>query len=218
MIMKTQPFIYTVVSAASLLCVASGAYAANSSVEAELKSRPEVSKFYEGLVNTGVINELHSGSGYTIFAPTNEAMDELTQEKYPCFYSEQCRDEVADILRNHIVASEVSFATPRAPGAYSIDGMFLSLSEPRKGDYMVSGANVLSQNQKFGGNFYEIDDVIASPQELADVKTLKYIPVASVEKTVTTDEIYYEPNTGGESVTRTTTTVTTTPPVLVPVR
>lgn len=210
---------------ASLLTSASMSFAGQTSIESELSSRPELSDFYSGLKNTGVINELNRGVPYTIFAPTNAAMAKITETKYPCFYSEQCREEAANILRNHIVPQEISFADPGRFAAVSIDGMNIGLSQPRKGDYYVNGHEVVNQMQLMGGVLYEIDGVIASPQELADVSRLKVVPVAVVvpsqvnEETVT-KKVYYD-SAGDPGHTTTVTTVTKQQPgqvVVVPVQ
>ncbi len=211
--------------AAGFIYSATSSLAGNTSMENEIRNRPELSTFYQGLVNTGVINELNKGVGYTVFAPTNAAMAKMTEAKYPCFYSDQCREEAADILRNHIVPQEVSFADPGRFAAVSIDGTNIGLSEPRKGDYRVDGHNVVAQTQLAGGVLYEIDGVIASPQELTDVSRLKVMPVAVItpdmaEETVT-KKVYYDSAVGEDGVTHTTTTVTTKRPsqvVIVPTR
>lgn len=204
--------------AASTSLFALTAEARNEYIENAIKSRPELSSFYEGLVNTGVINELNSGVPYTIFAPTDEALAELSSEKYPCLYSEQCREEAANILRNHIVPQEVNFNSPGEKGVFSIDKNLIRLGQPRKGNYTADGFNIVGQHQLAGGVIYEIDGVIADARELSAVSQLKYIsapavPAAPAVEQRVTKQIYYSPDgrQDGISETVTTTTTTTTP-------
>ena len=192
-----------------LMSGASIAQAKNAVVEDAIKSRPELSSFYEGLVNTGVINELQSGVSYTVFAPTNEAMAEISRDKYPCFYSAQCKEEIADILRNHITVGEVNFATPNLKSVFSIDKRQVAILETSKGNYSVDGHKVVSQNQLLGNVLHEIDGVIASKEELALVSRLKTPVATNVEKKTITEKVYYAPDGVPDGASKTTVTTVT---------
>lgn len=212
----------------TITCMAAGASfyagyasAGNSTIEDALKSRENLSAFYQGLVNTGVINELDSGASYTVFAPTNDAMKKISQDKYPCFYSQQCADEVADILRNHIVKGEVAMGTtgPTKTGVFSIDGEHLALGTVGNRDYTVNGKEIETQHQLLGSVLYEIDGVIAEPQELSDVGSLKYVhvPVATpVAQQTVQEQMYYAPDGRPDGYSRTVTTTQETPVVITP--
>ncbi len=163
---------------------ATAAEAGNSTVENALKSRDDLSLFYAGLVNTGVINELQEGQSYTVFAPTNEAFAKLPQSQYPCFYSAECKGQVAEILRNHIVPGEkhLSDIGTQAGGImsmFSIDNRHVIGSEPSRGSYAVDGEKVLSENQLFGSILYRVDGLIATPRELAVLTPAPVIRVSS---------------------------------------
>ena len=82
---------------------AAPAKANNSEVESILQSYGDTSMFYQALQNTGVLNELSENRSYTIFAPTNAALAQITPQSYPCFYAVQCRPQIAVMMRNHIV-------------------------------------------------------------------------------------------------------------------
>jgi uncharacterized surface protein with fasciclin (FAS1) repeats len=180
------------IGAVALLALYSNpANAGNAAITDAVERRDNLSSFYEAMVNTGVINELKPGMPYTVFAPTNAAFAKLTQDKYPCLYSAQCKEEIADIVRNHIVPYEVNFSGPKTNAAHSIDDTNLGFSKTNNG-YSVNGIPITSTNQLAGGMLYEIDGVIADPQELAYLTKLKYVvitqtvaPGAIVEKTVT---------------------------------
>lgn len=182
------------------------AQAANSAVENSLKNRPEISTFYQALVNTGVINELSPGLRYTVFAPTNEAFAAISQAKYPCFYAEQCRAQVADVLRNHIVKGEVhvSDAAAQKGVVFSIDKRNVSVAEPHKGTFTADGHSIINQRQTLGGMLYEIDGVIANQQELAWFEAPRTMPVADASPQVITEKVYYSPSGRIDGVTETT--------------
>lgn len=188
---------------------------AGNTVEDALKDRKDLSVFYQALVNTGVINELNNGP-YTIFAPTNEAFSQITQDKYPCFYSNQCREEVATILRHHIVPAEehVSDVVRQKGGVYSINDRYINIAEPYKQHFTADGHEIETQNQLLGGVLYRIDGVIANESEMAEFRTMKEIPVTVLPTTtekIVTEKTYYLPSEArlmpqSTTVTRTITT------------
>lgn len=174
-----------------LVCMTgAAAHADNSTVENALKSRPDLSEFYRGLVNTGVIHELAPDVSYTVFAPTNAAFAGIPVDRYPCFYSQTCREEVAEILRHHIMAGQVYVDTvaQHQGGVYSINKRFVAISEPSRNDYTVDGHAVLTEFMLGEGVLYRINGVIANDYDLAKVETPKYTPVAAQTTTTTTTE------------------------------
>ena len=164
------------VAALAATLAAAAASAHNSTVENALKSRPELSMFYQGLVSTGVINELKEGQPYTVFAPTNDAFAKIPQSQYPCFYSRDCREQSASVLRNHIVEGEKhvrdashSYSrgnTSSVMSLFSINNNHAIISEPQRDDYAIDGRNIVQTDQLLGGMLYEIDGVLASQRDL----------------------------------------------------
>ena len=167
---------FAVLGSVFAACVASPAMARNTVVEDALRSRPDLSSFYQGLVSTGVINELQEGKSYTVFAPTNEAFARLSPAEYPCFYSVECRQDVAQVLRNHIVPGEkhvadLSEGNARQAGImslFSINDHHIIASEPYRGTYEVNGQAIVSENQLAGGVLYKVDGVLASQRDMAE--------------------------------------------------
>ena len=152
------------------LAIAVAAQANNTTVENALKSRPELSTFYKGLVSTGVLNELHEEQSYTVFAPTNDAFAKLPESKYPCFYSAACKGQVAEVFRRHIVPGEMHLSDVNSQGGiysmFSIDGQHVVGSEPNKNQFTVDGKNVLNENQLLGSELYELDGVLARERDI----------------------------------------------------
>lgn len=207
--MRLNKPIFAVICSAALTLGASTALAANASIENALKENPDLSTFYDAAKKTGVLDELKETRSYTVFAPTNKAFAEMTEAQYPCLYSEQCTDEIADIMRNHFVPGQVTFSGPIKTTVFSIDKMNVNLGVQNGHVRTVAGNNIVNRGQIFGGVLVEIDGVIASPQELANIKTLKYVKVPApvtenvVEKTVT-DKVFYAPDGTPDGVSRTT--------------
>jgi len=209
----------TITLAGMLSLAAVAAQANNTTIENAIKSRPDLSQFYQAMVNTGVANELYEGVAYTVFAPTNAAFARIAPDKYPCFYSAQCKDEVAAIIRHHIVPGEayVDTIVQHQGGVYSINHRFIAVAEPYKHDYTADGHDVLSEMMLGNGILYKIDGVIVNDYDLAEVAKPVYVQVAEGEKTTTTtkktvvDKVCPPgedcPDEVSTIVTRTTTTV-----------
>ena len=218
--MKMPLIALAMASLLSSVAMPTSADAANARVENALKERSDLSSFYQALVNTGVINELKEGTGYTIIAPNNEAFAQLTPRDYPCLYSVQCRAQTADLLRNHIVASEHNLddVADHRDAMFSIDNRALNVARPAKSQYSIEGKNVVDRRGMFGGQLYTIDGVIANERELVAFMNLRNAPTVYVPPTasIQIDESAYAPAAGGltvnepGTVTRTTTTVTRT--------
>lgn len=175
------------------------ALADNPEIEEAIRSRPELSSFYQALINTGVNHELEPGRTYTVFAPTNEAFAKISPQEYPCFYSATCRSEVAQVVRNHIVPGEVhlSDASRNKGGLYSVDNRFVTIGKDHRNDfqladnsYTVDGSNVISANSLGTSMLYKIDGVIASDRELSSFQPYyAYFPEQTTTVTRTTRQV-----------------------------
>jgi uncharacterized surface protein with fasciclin (FAS1) repeats len=170
--MKQAFFSSTILSIVFTASLFSQANANNATVENALKARPELSNFYQGLVNTGVLSELKENASYTVFAPTNDAFDKISPEKYACFYSQACKADVAEVLRHHIVKGEHPVRTGSDQqgsinSLFSINDYHVIASEPFKDNFTINGVEIKKENQLAGGILYSINGVLATPRELA---------------------------------------------------
>jgi uncharacterized surface protein with fasciclin (FAS1) repeats len=144
------------------------AIAKNPTVEDSLKRRDDLSVFYQALVDTGVADELQDGKDYTIFAPTNESFEKITREKYPCFYTPECKQEVAAILRNHIVEGAIFVDRARTTNLRSLnDQRVINIAQPHKNNYSVDGKAIIYTMSFTSGILYKIEGVIADKMELS---------------------------------------------------
>jgi len=165
--------------------VPSSAFANNRGVESALASYSDTSVFYQALMNTGVLSELHEGVHYTIFAPTNEAIAQISPDIYPCFYSGRCRPEVADVLRNHITVGRQSLKELAHEAEIPTIGRNWVYAEtPYVGQYTVGNRDVLSGAELNGNMVYRVDGVIVSNAQLAQFQAFPDSP-ARVHTVVT---------------------------------
>ena len=217
----------------SALACSSAAMADNATIENALRSRADLSSFYAALVNTGVNHELQEGASYSVFAPTNAAFDKISPQTYPCFYSTACREDVAMIVRRHIVPGSymISDAVKQRGGLYTIDKHFINVSSQTRDTYAVNGKNVTSINQLSGSILYKLDGVIIKDSELAMLAAPVYADIAYAPQAeqVTTTRVVRGPacNSGdcsdkalqsATTVTRTTATGYVPPTALAPAR
>jgi len=162
------------------------AYANNGAVELALQSQGGLlSMFSRALVNTGVARELNENTEYTVFAPTNAAFAEIQPRVYPCFYSAQCRPEVAAILRNHILPrheDKILYLSRWGGPIPTIGSRGIHVEEAYKDEFMVEGNKVLHRSEGPRVSVYTIDGVIANRQELA---AFTRNPAANATNTVT---------------------------------
>jgi uncharacterized surface protein with fasciclin (FAS1) repeats len=197
------------------------ALANNVAVESALKNRPDLSTFYQALTSTGVLNELDANTTYTVFAPTNNAFERIMPEQYPCFFAAPCAPQLANVLRNHIVAGTTYMddTVKQHGGLYSINNRFVPIGEPSRGTYTVEGSAVVYTQWFAGGILYKINGIIASPREMA---AFSMTPVAADKVTTSnTATRIPDPSCGPQGCPDTatqTTTVTHSVVAPVPVR
>lgn len=181
-----------------VVCWSTTAKAANSNVEVGLQNFGDLSMFYQALLNTGVINQLNDNQHYTIFAPVNSAFAPIAHDRYPCFYSEQCRPQVAALLRNHILVGrfELTDLVTYGKGIQSDGARRLHVAEPFLDDYTVERQKIISASEIDGNMIYRIAGVISSPQELAQFGTMGVTPLAdsvTTERTTVVKRVYHSP-------------------------
>jgi len=204
---------FIAISACALLSTmaATTCYANNENVENALKNQPDLSSFYQVLVATGVNNELHADSDYTIFAPTNDAMAKLNQSKYSCFNTPKCQAQTAAVVRNHIVVGKIDMddAAKRKGGLYTLGARFVTIGASRM-DYTVDKGDVLSASEFDSGMLYSIDNVIANPRELASIQYPQYANIPE-RITTTSETTIADPSCGAagcpDALTQTTTII-----------
>jgi uncharacterized surface protein with fasciclin (FAS1) repeats len=124
----------------------------------------ELATFASALKVSGLESSLTNGKDFTVFAPTNEALDSKPGKNIDTLLEPKNRDELISFLRAHIVADQIDLqGAPRAEReARTIDGEAIEI-ERDKGEITVAGAKVVNANGISLGNLkiYAVDDVLA---------------------------------------------------------
>ena len=154
--------------ATSILLPMDVAFAVNTNLQEALEKHPDLSNFFQAMVTSGVMDELETSKSYTVFAPNNAAFASIQSSKYPCFYSDMCKGQLAAVIRSHILPGEQYVDVLAAPPgiAESISGRQVTLAKPAD-FYTVEGKRVLGEDKLGGDVLYTIDGLIASDFEMA---------------------------------------------------
>jgi uncharacterized surface protein with fasciclin (FAS1) repeats len=123
----------------------------------------ELSAFASALKVAGLENSLTNGKEYTVFAPTNEALEEKPGKDIDTLLEPENRDELISFVRAHIVADVIDLQSPRdVAEATTIDGETIDIARD-DGVIKIDDAKVVNANGIAMGNlkFYAIDDVLA---------------------------------------------------------
>lgn len=121
----------------------------------------DLSTFIEALRAVGMEQSLTDGTEYTVFAPTNDAFEQMTGRSVEELMDSANREELISLLRAHIVADDVDETMARSlPQAQTIDGGAVSLSA--EGDEIrVGDARVVDAGSQLGSlRIYSIDQVL----------------------------------------------------------
>jgi uncharacterized surface protein with fasciclin (FAS1) repeats len=171
------------------MVLTSPASANNTGVESALRNYSDLSVFYSALVNTGVAAELNENTNYTIFAPTNEAFADISPDQYPCFYAVQCRAQVADVVRNHIVVGQKTLKELTSyPDVPTLGRYEVFAQTPYTGQYEIGDHRVLSAAEIHGNEIIRLDGVVVHRDQMAQFRNYPSASGATIveQKTVTT--------------------------------
>jgi uncharacterized surface protein with fasciclin (FAS1) repeats len=122
----------------------------------------ELSTFASAVQVAGLENSLTSGKDFTLFAPTNEALEGKPGKDIDALLEPENREELLSFLRAHIVADAIDLQSPRVAEAKTIDGETIGIDRD-EGAVKIDDAKVVNANGIAMGNLkiYAIDDVLA---------------------------------------------------------
>jgi uncharacterized surface protein with fasciclin (FAS1) repeats len=122
----------------------------------------DLSKFFEAVEAAGMQDSLTDGTSYTVFAPTDDAFEEMTGIDIDELLQPQNRDQLISMLRAHIVADDVDTEMARSlRQAQTIDGGTINISES-DGELMAGDANVVQPDIQQGSlRIHAIDGVLS---------------------------------------------------------
>jgi uncharacterized surface protein with fasciclin (FAS1) repeats len=119
-----------------------------------------LSTFVRALEETGLADSLTGDTQYTVFAPTDEAFEDMGRSVDQLLSADN-RQQLISLLRAHIVADDVSPEMARQLSeAKTLDGDTITL-EQQDGKLMVGDASVVDSNIQHGSlRIYTIDEVL----------------------------------------------------------
>jgi uncharacterized surface protein with fasciclin (FAS1) repeats len=128
---------------------------------------PDLSKFAAAVKAGGLAGSLTDGSEYTIFAPTNEALEDKGGKDLDKLMQPQNRDELVSFLHAHIVAEPIDLQSPRrVPETKTMDGETLAIDRDESGGTIgavkIDDAKVVNTSGISIGQLkiYPIDEVL----------------------------------------------------------
>lgn len=124
----------------------------------------DISKFVEAVKAAGMENSLADGTDYTVFAPTNKALESKPGESLNELMKPQNRRQLVSMLRAHIVAANVDpQKAQKLHAVETIDGGTVHLRSTN-GNLMIGDAKVVDKQgiDMHNLRIYPIDNVLAS--------------------------------------------------------
>jgi uncharacterized surface protein with fasciclin (FAS1) repeats len=126
---------------------------------------PALSKFAAAVKAAGMATSLTDGSQYTLFAPTNEALDDKGGKEIDKLMRPENRDQLVSFLRAHIVAEPIDLQSPRrVPETKTMDGEKIDIDRDQSdGTVKIDDAKVVNTSGIDVGKLkiYPIDDVLS---------------------------------------------------------
>jgi uncharacterized surface protein with fasciclin (FAS1) repeats len=122
----------------------------------------DISQFVEALQQVGLADALMAGTNYTVFAPTNDAFEELPNAEE--LMQPENREQLISTLRAHIVADDLDPERARSLGAaQTVDGGTVQIAGEGE-ELRIGEATVVNSDIEQVGNLrvYAIDQVLES--------------------------------------------------------
>lgn len=135
------------------------------SISEQAASTADLSEFSQAFRKSGLAESLNSTGPYTVFMPSNEAFDALPGDTFDDLLKPENKQQLADILNNHIVAGKLDTATLQDGSTIKTLGNE-QLEVSKKDDLvMINGAEVRKANiQSSNGVIHMIDKVLMPEQ------------------------------------------------------
>ncbi len=119
--------------------------------------------FVKAVETSGLESQLRSQGPYTLFVPTDEALSRYAQDKGINLNHPQNQQQLADILRYHIVPGYLAGTDLYVvPAATTLQGDPVSLSV-KDGHAYANGARVIGENLSASNGYIHVIDGVLSP-------------------------------------------------------
>jgi uncharacterized surface protein with fasciclin (FAS1) repeats len=121
----------------------------------------DLSKFVEGVKTAGLADALSSGTEYTIFAPTDDALE---SEEFDSLLQPENREDLIALLRAHIVADDVDQELAGTISqATTIDGGTLDISMEEEKLMVGNSEATQAEGPGIGSlRVYKVDQVLGN--------------------------------------------------------
>lgn len=125
----------------------------------------DLSTFFEAVKAAGMEDSLTAGTDYTLFAPTNDAFEQMSGMSTEELLQPQNREQLISLLRAHIVADDVDEQMAQNLNeAQTIDGGSVSI-DASQDEWRVGDARVVEEGVEAGNlRVYAIDSVLEPTQ------------------------------------------------------
>lgn len=117
--------------------------------------------FVAGVQNTQLVSQLQSANEYTIFAPANEAFNELTTSTIEALIGQENRQNLTSLIAFHVVPGSVRMSDlTEGKTLRTVNGQTVTVS--KSGDtVMIGGATIRSgELASRNGVLYVVDTVL----------------------------------------------------------
>jgi transforming growth factor-beta-induced protein len=127
------------------------------------------------LIATDLLGALEGDGPFTVLAPTDEAFAKLPKGTLETLLKPENREQLATILKYHVIPKKASFNPNGAEGTYrykTLEGREVTVVKDGHG-LKVNGANIVKTNIKArNGSVQIIDAVLLPPSEKATTMTI----------------------------------------------
>ena len=132
---------------------------------------PDFSTLVAAVQAAGLAETLSGSGPYTVFAPTNEAFDDLPAGLVDALLLPENKEVLTQILTYHVVEGEVMSADVQPGKVPTVEGSDLTIRVQKDGDVKVNRADVEAVDVvASNGVIHVIDEVLVPPN--VDVASL----------------------------------------------
>ena len=144
---------------------------ADETIVGVASANPDFSTLVAAVSAAGLAETLGAPGPYTVFAPTNEAFEDLPAGLLDALLLPENKEVLAQILTYHVVAGEVMSADVQPGKVPTVEGSDLTIKVQKDGDVKVIGADVEAVDvEASNGVIHVIDEVLVPPN--VDVNAL----------------------------------------------
>jgi uncharacterized surface protein with fasciclin (FAS1) repeats len=137
---------------------------ADETIVGVASSNPDFSTLVAAVSAAGLAETLSAPGPYTVFAPTNEAFEDLPAGLLDALLLPENKEVLTQILTYHVVEGEVMSADVQPGKVPTVEGSDLTIKVQKDGDVKVNDADVEAVDVvASNGVIHVIDEVLVPP-------------------------------------------------------